>query len=159
MLKSCFNLLRFICFLRTSTCFIHRAFTSVIQSVKCELRRFFEYSVGSARCDGWSWGFIRIFISTSRSLVSAFGASDFFLDHVLGSLRRCFIHLSAWQMSESDNEKESPLDGTQETWTHSVDAKNAQIWFPELMTNVRKFLTLIKVNSGLSVSTLFLVRI
>ena len=35
-------------------------------------------------------------------------------------------------MAESDDEQESPIDGTHETWTHSVDAKTA----PDLISRI-----------------------
>ena len=103
MLKVCFSLPKLLYFLRTT---VH-----------------FEYSAGSARWDGWSWGFIRISISTSRLSGLSFCCEWLYHDSFLGNIRRCFVYKSALSLT---NEQESPLDGTQKNWTQPVYVKTAQ---------------------------------
>ena len=68
-----------------------------------------------------SWCFIRINITTSRFLASAFGASDFLTTIFSGNFTKA---LEKWP--SLTNEQESPLDGTQKKWTQTVYVRTDQ---------------------------------
>ena len=83
-------------------------------------------------------------------LASAFGASDFLMTNFSGTFEDVSFTKALEKWLSLTNEQVSPLDGTQENWAQPVYVKTPKISFLEWITNVRKFLTLIKANSGLN---------
>ena len=88
------------------------------------------------------------FLAPPGFLASAFGASDFLTTIFSETFEDVSFTKALEKWLSLTNEHESPLDGTQKNWTQPVYVKTAQDLILERMTNVRKFLPLIKTISG-----------
>ena len=83
-------------------------------------------------------------------LVSAFGASDFLTMIFSEKFEDVSFTKALEKWLSLTNEQKSRLDGTQKNWTQPVFVKTGQELTSRMDDKVRKFSTLIKVNSGLN---------
>ena len=77
-----------------------------------------------ARWNGWSLGGIRIIISTSCRLASAFGVSDFLTTIFSGTFEDVSFTKALEKWVALMNQQKCPLDGAQKKWTIPVPRQN-----------------------------------
>ena len=156
MLKNCFCLLKFLYFLRTRTCFNHPALLEKYdKTVRDGLSKVCNVNIDNisstqlalpAEMGGLGVSSSSL-LALPAFLASTFGASDFLTTVFLETFEDVSFTKALEKCLSLTNEQESPLDGTQKSWTQPVYVKSAT---KHDMTKVRKFLTLIEASSGLN---------